>query len=771
MQVLQDMEDDASEKTSAYGSKQIDNGSFSKSDGSKHMDNGSFSKSEDLSPSASEAHADTIYEGSVYHVGVNRLGHHFCHPRFLRIRGTFVEMYKKEPTRGQKPIRRGVVGEFLKIEDLGRRKFDSEDLYVLKISNAVEDTTKGEIACKTASDAQKWRDAFLQAKDEAGAKYQKGSGHRLEKTDEFNLSGHRPRLRRYARDLTKLIRIGKGSEHLFESGGRNSQELGPEMKKGDDDILDEQDWRCVRTVNGVRILEDAVSQNNQKEKVVILKSVGVIEASPSAVFEMLIDVRNPHRKEWDILTGDLKLVEVISGHCDIVYGSFDPKYLRRWNSKRDFLFSRFWRIDPDNSYAIFQSSTKHRDYPKKRGFRRINLNTTTWEIKPLLFNKPNSSRSLVTQTMEIRSTGWGRWRKKYFAKLDKTMPYIVLCQIAGLRDYFASNPVPDDSVSTLPNVRKSTLLGNFDAATEAEDATHDEFYDALAAEVGEEDDEDSDEEEQQSTKLNSHRFRNIALGLSALTRRASSQANELVSSSSPVEINLSQFKGSLPLASGINDSSCWTDPGGREFMVRGKTYSRDYLKVSGGDPLLKLLAVDWLQSESRIDAVATNKNSLVQSEAGKRVPFLLAINLQVPATPNYSLVFYFGATKQIRKGSLLDQFVNGSDAYRDSRFKLIPRIVEGYWFVKRAVGTKACLLGKAVTCRYIRQENFLEIDVDIGSSSVARSIINLVLGHITNLVVDMAILIEGRDEAELPEYLLGTTRVSRVELKFAKPYE
>jgi hypothetical protein len=29
--------------------------------------------------------------------------------------------------------------------------------------------------------------------------------------------------------------------------------------------------------------------------------------------------------------------------------------------------------------------------------------------------------------------------------------------------------------------------------------------------------------------------------------------------------------------------------------------------------------------------------------------------------------------------------------------------------VKRAVGTKACLLGKAVTCKYLRQDNFLEV--------------------------------------------------------------
>lgn len=36
----------------------------------------------------------------------------------------------------------------------------------------------------------------------------------------------------------------------------------------------------------------------------------------------------------------------------------------------------------------------------------------------------------------------------------------------------------------------------------------------------------------------------------------------------------------------------------------------------------------------------------------------------------------------------------------------------------------------------------MQIDVDIGSSTVARSIIGLVLGYVTSLVVDLAILIE-----------------------------
>jgi hypothetical protein len=37
-----------------------------------------------------------------------------------------------------------------------------------------------------------------------------------------------------------------------------------------------------------------------------------------------------HLSRWDVLTADLTLVEEIDGHTDIVYGSFDPKYFKRW---------------------------------------------------------------------------------------------------------------------------------------------------------------------------------------------------------------------------------------------------------------------------------------------------------------------------------------------------------------------------------------------------------------------------------------------------------
>ena len=60
---------------------------------------------------------------------------------------------------------------------------------------------------------------------------------------------------------------------------------------------------------------------------------------------------------------------------------------------------------------------------------------------------------------------------------------------------------------------------------------------------------------------------------------AIAEANELVSGANCVDINLNQFKGSLPQAITVKDSSCWMDPGGSEFMVRGQSYLKDYMKV------------------------------------------------------------------------------------------------------------------------------------------------------------------------------------------------
>ncbi|BBH08555.1 Protein of unknown function D [Prunus dulcis] len=727
------------------------------------------------------------YFGWVYHLGVNSIGHEYCHLRFLFIRGKYVEMYKRDPHEnpGIKPIRRALLGLHLCWRRLGveRSTMGMFTFYGFSIDWMNQRREKWltinwflKIACATAGEAQKWLEAFDQAKQQAEFELTRGGSARnkLNMETELNLDVHRPRVRRYASGLKKLIRIGQGPETLLcqsSSLGANASTDGY-FERDINDAIEAYEWKCVRTINGVRIFEDVA--NSESGKGVIVKAVAVIDASADTAFEVLLNLGRHQRYEWDMLTGDLELLDSYDGHLDVVYGTFDP----RWHSKRDFIFSRQWFCGQDGTYTILHFPAVHKKKPPRSGYRRTKINPSTWEIRNLNTSMgSNTPRCLVTQMLEINSAGWCRWKKNHCSKFEKSVPYALLCQVGGLKEYIGANPALKFESSTTVIQSKLSEVSVSNAEFE-ESEVKDEFYDAMSA-----DSSSSDEELDnkiliatlytlQDSKLNLALKRTSGL-LTSKTKRheyiqrlvildtAADANKELDSEVAPVMIDPSQFRGSLRNGKDEADTNCWTCPSGTGFMIRGKNYLKDNSKVMGGDPLLKLIAVDWFKVDKSLDRIALHPRSLLQSQAGKKLPFVLVINLQVPAKPNYSLALYYASDRPAKPGSLFAQFVDGSDMFRDARFKLIPSIVEGYWMVKRAVGTKACLLGKAVTCKYFRQDNFLEIDVDIGSSSVARSVIGLVLGYVTSIVVDLAILIEAKEEAELPEYILGTVRLNR----------
>jgi hypothetical protein len=223
----------------------------------------------------------------------------------------------------------------------------------------------------------------------------------------------------------------------------------------------------------------------------------------------------------------------------------------------------------------------------------------------------------------------------------------------------------------------------------------------------------------------------------------------------------------------------WATPGAGSFMARGPGYFQRKVKTPCEGTLFRPLGVDWVRSNGRLDHILAHpENRVMQafeekaSGEARKGSFILAINLQVPGKEHHSAVFYFVTDEHIAPGSLLYRFIHEDDAFRNSRFKLINRIVKGPWIVKAAAGNHAaCLLGKALTCRYIKGGNYLEIDVDIGSSTVANAILHLALGYVTTVSVDMAFLIESQTDDELPEKLLGAVRIAQIEMEAASYLE
>ncbi|KAK1367640.1 protein ENHANCED DISEASE RESISTANCE 2-like [Heracleum sosnowskyi] len=233
--------------------------------------------------------------------------------------------------------------------------------------------------------------------------------------------------------------------------------------------------------------------------------------------------------------------------------------------------------------------------------------------------------------------------------------------------------------------------------------------------------------------------------------------------------------GSLKHVDLKHGSNGWASPPGDLFSLRSQTYFTKKVKSPSGPWLLQPAGVDWLRAYNKIDNVLGRTDNRVmnalrksQSEGKNMKSFVIAVNLQIPGREHHSTVFYFSTDEPIASGSLLDRFINGDDSFRDSRFKMVNHIVKGPWIVKTTVGNySACLLGKALDCHYHRGENYLEIDVDIGSSAIATTILHLALGCVTAVTIDMGFTVEAQSEEELPERLFGAVRILEMEMSSA----
>jgi Protein ENHANCED DISEASE RESISTANCE 2, C-terminal len=228
----------------------------------------------------------------------------------------------------------------------------------------------------------------------------------------------------------------------------------------------------------------------------------------------------------------------------------------------------------------------------------------------------------------------------------------------------------------------------------------------------------------------------------------------------------------------------WAEPPATAFKVRGRNYLRDGgIKVTSESSVFRLLTVDLIHTPSPVfTGMCSQPNERIQMalkrerETGVReLPeFVFAVNYYVPAgDPGFHWVAYFGVDDaSVLKdpstplGRLCHPFFFGpSDTFRTSVFKLIPRIVEGNFVVRKAVGSKPSILGRKLKQYYVQHDRYFELIVDIGSDSVADRIVKVALGAAKSLVVDMMFVLEGNNETTLPERILGGARMQYLDLK------
>ncbi|KAF7112692.1 hypothetical protein RHSIM_RhsimUnG0203200 [Rhododendron simsii] len=235
-------------------------------------------------------------------------------------------------------------------------------------------------------------------------------------------------------------------------------------------------------------------------------------------------------------------------------------------------------------------------------------------------------------------------------------------------------------------------------------------------------------------------------------------------------------EGDFPLLEPENCPNGWATPPGDIFRVRGPEYFLTNVKIPGGEYLLKPLGFDWIKGPAKISQVLKDPKNRVRKVLDEEFPTgnkprVWAFNLQFPSKDNHSAIAYFVAREPIPDGSLLDRFWKGDDGFRRSRLKVIAKVPNGPWVVRKAVGDAVCVIGRALTCHYYVADNVMEVDIDVGSSMGATTVCRLVLGYLKKITVDIAYLIESQAESELPERILGAVRFSQLDVAAARQVE
>lgn len=92
--------------------------------------------------------------------------------------------------------------------------------------------------------------------------------------------------------------------------------------------------------------------------------------------------------------------------------------------------------------------------------------------------------------------------------------------------------------------------------------------------------------------------------------------------------------------------------------------------------------------------------------------------------------------------------------------------MNGGFVVRKVVGGKPAIIGNKLTMvsYYNERDGYLEVDIDVSSSVVARKIWGAVKNYAGKLSMDICWTLEGQEPQHLPERLLGGVRIEDVDI-------
>ncbi|XP_057781812.1 protein ENHANCED DISEASE RESISTANCE 2-like isoform X1 [Salvia miltiorrhiza] len=711
-------------------------------------------------------------EGWLYSIRSNRIGLQYSRKRYFILQDHLLRSFKSVPASpDEDPVRSAIIDSCIRVTDNGRESIQRKVFFIFTLYNTSNHTDQLKLGANRPEEAARWIQSF----QESALKPNQNQG-------DFELS----------RRVPQSLRLNYSSKHSYSIDWTVfSSSVSDAMTS---DVIAPSPWKIFGCQNGLRLFKEAKDKESHRkwDDHPAIMAVGVVDATSEAIFQTLMSL-GPSRSEWDFCFHKGSVIEHIDGHNDIVHKLLYHDWLPWGMKRRDLLLRRYWRREEDGTYVILYHSVFHLKCPPKRGYVRACLKSGGYVISPVNQGK----RSVVKHMLAI---DWKFWKSYLSTSSARSITIRMLGRLAALRELFrtkvdcSSSDFSSGELTSNITMQQKKMDLKVDVRTRVEngqnredmeeeslktpsehsslvglnDAT-DEFFD-----VSEPLDYDQSETGWQSDygpEMYSQDTRQPKLSTAAVFVK---KLHDLaVQKKGYVDLHDMAREDSLSCKYGYTlpkDPTCnllcsWTATDPSTYLIRGKTYLDDRKKIKAKGTLMEMVGADWLRSDKREDDLGGRPGGIVQKYAAKGGPeFFFIVNIQVPGSTTYNLALYYMMSTPLEEAPLLESFVKGDDAYRNSRFKLIPYISKGSWIVKQSVGKKACLVGQALEINYFRGKNYLELGVDIGSSTVARGVVSLVLGYLNNLVIEMAFLVQANTPEELPEYLIGTCRLNHLDV-------